>query len=288
MYLIALPITSLDPQPSVTVFFAILTQLALSGMLLLLCDLFTKQAKSNAVIQKEVMREYNAKFVHPRLNPVVRDVGTQLSALQPKGKQHSVETGVPTTLIRRSYATQSSPASTPTVERGTPSATHQTNILQPQLFTPTNPSRRDSLAQSIQQRPSTARQSLPASYNPVASTPHVPSPQPAPSNFTPAQESPYANYGKQHLGVYSHNKSPLKKATSLSNFDAPGASTASPRNSREMAALEQRSWGRPASPTKHAAAAPARHSSGSGTNGGGSFAHLARQQWQQERYPSRW
>ncbi|EHK43485.1 hypothetical protein TRIATDRAFT_301283 [Trichoderma atroviride IMI 206040] len=43
-----------------------------------------------------------------------------------------------------------------------------------------------------------------------------------------------ANYGG-NMGVYSHNKSPLKKVMDRGAFNEP----ASPRNSREMAALEQ-------------------------------------------------
>jgi hypothetical protein len=68
---------------------------------------------------------------------------------------------------------------------------------------------------------------------------------PVPLSATSANST---NFGG-NMGIYSHNKSPLKKSISLGTFDG----AASPRNSREMAALEQqRHLAQPGSPTKHA------------------------------------
>jgi hypothetical protein len=104
------------------------------------------------------------------------------------------------------------------------------------------------------------------------------------------------------LGVYTHMNSPLKKATSLGDMNG---SYASPRNGREMAALEQRELAermvRQSSPFKgenrRATTAQLDQGgviTGSGGSGTGSFAHspekLARaraSRWTQERFPTR-
>lgn len=221
-YLLALPLAPLDPQPSVTVFNAIVMQMVLSGQMLFLSSRFAQQAKDNAIIQKEVMNEYNIKFVHPRLNPVVRDVGTQVAAEHSPQGRGFVQVGTPTTLIRKSYVT-----------RGTSQAGHDNTLssghgssMRPQMYNPTAPRHsEEAIPTNVDQPRSTFKQFMMADQ----ATGSAPSPMPL-----SATSANTANYGG-NMGIYSHSKSPLKKTRDIGTFNEP----ASPRNSREMAALEQ-------------------------------------------------
>ena len=95
----------------------ILLVLLLSAQLLLLCSSFSQQSKDSAVIHKEVLNEYDAKFVHPRTQLLMRDAGTQYS-----GRKHthsglprynedggSVDIYTPTFVIRRGFNTRPNP-----------------------------------------------------------------------------------------------------------------------------------------------------------------------------------
>lgn len=267
VYLVFLPLAPLDARPSVTVFNTLILQIIISVPLLAFCILFAQQAKDSAIIQKEVMHEYDTKFVHPRLHPVVRDVGTQFSEddAQPKHLRKFVQTGTPTIQIQRTFQTHSNPytrATEPSYERdATP-----TNVLKPQMFTPPTVSRRSEMfAPNSIQKSASVRKSLPAGYTTAG---------------TSTGSNP--NFGGS-MGVHSHRNSPLKKATSLSDINA--RQTASPRNSREMAAYEQRNWGQ-GTPSKNNDNRRLRESSTGATNN--PFASMARNQPPPERYPSRW
>ncbi|KAL7933698.1 hypothetical protein V8C35DRAFT_303630 [Trichoderma chlorosporum] len=224
-YLLSLPLAPLDPQPSVTVFNAIVMQVLLSGQMLFLSSRFAQQAKDNAIIQKEVMNEYNTKFVHPRLHPVVRDVGTQVAAEHsPKGRGF-VQVGTPTTLIRKSYATRA----TSYTDYDNTLFTDRNNAMKPQMFDPNTHVHSQTTPNNIIQPRSipTFRQHMMADKVAAPSS----SPAPVPLSTSSANTT---NLGG-NMGIYNHVKSPLKKTIDLVNFNEP----ASPRNSREMAALEQ-------------------------------------------------
>ncbi|PHH66815.1 hypothetical protein CDD81_5947 [Ophiocordyceps australis] len=261
VYLLFLPVAPLDARPSVTVFNALVIEVLLSAQLLLLCSQFSQQAKDTAIIQKEVMHEYDTKFVHPLIYPTVRDVGTQKSQHQPVMAREFVELGTPTTLIRRTL-----------VSRGTshvgesrdmmPTAKGSSSTMNPHMSTPTGASLRSSAL----------RNSLPAPHTPRAA-------QATDGAVPPTQSHDFGGY----MGVYTHNKSPLKKATSLSSFI--DAEVASPRNSREMAAWEQRRRELPSSPTKKP---DPRQVLGAGVNSSPHpFANMGKHRPQYERYPSR-
>lgn len=55
----------------------ILTQIILSLQIIFLKSQFIQQTHDHAIINKEVMHEYDAKYVHPRLNVLKRDVAVQ-------------------------------------------------------------------------------------------------------------------------------------------------------------------------------------------------------------------
>ena len=80
VYWLFLPTTASDPRPSTTILTAVLLGGLLTVQLLMLQRSFSQQNKDTAIIHKEVLNEYDTKFVHPRTNPPVRDVGIQHDA----------------------------------------------------------------------------------------------------------------------------------------------------------------------------------------------------------------
>ncbi|KAL5595536.1 hypothetical protein FOVSG1_009225 [Fusarium oxysporum f. sp. vasinfectum] len=258
VYMIFLPLAPLDPRPSVTVLNTLVLQALISAQLLFFCSRFAQQAKDKAVIQEQVMKEYDTKFVHPRLHPTVRDIGTQFSTDQPDDYQEFVQTGTPTVQIRHGFQVHSNPYTgtnhTPEERSLTPTSN---NVMKPHMFTPPTATRRsEAFRPATSQRGTVPRHSLPAGYTSTGTSSGVQG----------------MNFGG-NMGIHTHNKSPLKKATSLNELNPQEA--ASPRNSREMAAYEQRNWGA-TTPSKKL---ESRRLTGSRPNGGGNpFAGLGRQQ----------
>ncbi|KAL1864507.1 hypothetical protein VTK73DRAFT_5833 [Phialemonium thermophilum] len=286
IYLLSLPLTPLDPRPSVTVFNCVLLQVMLTAQLLLLHSRYSQQSKDTAIIQKEVLHEYDSKYVHPHLHPVVREAGTQVSLGESGVEQEEIETGTPTTLIRRGFKTHPNPNYAkyydPDYAAATTTHSHSPNVMSPSLFTPTGNlkhSKTHSAIPSQSFRSSGFRQSLPPSIVSPSS--------PAVSTSTSTGAGPTSFGG--NLGVYSHANSPLKKATSLGDMKSPGLS--SPRNSREMAALEQRHVAerlvRQSSPLKDRGGAAQAHPSDSERQRSmNPFANPRANRFNQERYPS--
>jgi len=230
LYTIFLPLAGLDDRPSVSLAKCLLLQIVMSVQMLIMTSQYTRLQKDTAVIQREVMHEYDTKFVRPHLNPVVRDVGVQANLSTASRTRDIVEVGTPTTLIKRGFTTRPNPnyashvdpagspapssrsrafASNSTVLFGTGSNSPITHIANP--ATPVYPRSRVSLAAA-------AAAAAPLSATPLRS------------------RSSGTDFGGT-MGVYSHHKSPLKKAhPSIEHEDSVPQS---PRNSREMAAMEQ-------------------------------------------------
>ena len=114
VYFLFLPTAPQDPRPSTTVVTTIVLAALLSTQLLLLQSSFSQQCKDTSVIQKEVLHEYDTKYVHPRTQPLVRDVGTQYSTTgtsmfglpQYEPESNIVETYQPTIVINRGFHTR--------------------------------------------------------------------------------------------------------------------------------------------------------------------------------------
>ncbi|KAJ4389787.1 hypothetical protein N0V93_007259 [Gnomoniopsis smithogilvyi] len=230
MYMLALPIAPMDARPSVTVFKCLVEQAALSIMLLTLESKFAQQNKDSAHVQREVMREYDIKYVHPRLYPLVRDVGTQCGD-DGEGLDHEfVELGTPSTLIKRPFKTNPNPNYLSHIDPDSNGRSVLTSRSRSPSVTatPINRPLQSDLFPSIKARPSPLRHSMPAS-----GTRNV-SPE---KSMVNASTGTGTSYGGS-LGVFTHSKSPLKKAASSS--DMRGDTISSPRNSRELAAIEQR------------------------------------------------
>ncbi|TKA81648.1 hypothetical protein B0A49_00535 [Cryomyces minteri] len=112
VYWLFLPVAPLNPRSSVTVVTTIILELLLSLQLSMLQSSFSQQAKDAALIHKEVLHEYDTKFVHPSLNRPVRDVGTQTrtsSTASPGFRTAEVDIYTPTTVINRGFRTNPNP-----------------------------------------------------------------------------------------------------------------------------------------------------------------------------------
>ncbi|KAK1759288.1 hypothetical protein QBC47DRAFT_101858 [Echria macrotheca] len=290
-YMLFLPLAPLDPRPSVTVFKCLALQVILSIQLFLLHNGFSQQAKDTAIIQKEVMHEYDTKYVHPRLHPVVREVAVQVSITDEGIEEESVETGIPATLIRRSFQTHPNPNYMRFVDPDGAQARFQPqpeppNTMSPSVFSPTVQPRHSDVGGPFasQLRQAQLRQSLPAS--PLRHSTRAQVSSTGTSTAELSQRQSEAGFGGS-LGVWTHKNSPLKKATSLGDMNGPYAS---PRNSREMAALEQREVAermvRQMSPKKENRRATTQFDPAF-SHSPNTLAAARASRWTQERFPSR-
>ena len=117
MYWLFLPTAVSDPRPSTTIITAMVLAGLLSAQMFILQWSFSQQAKDAAVIHKEVMNEYDTKYVHPRTQPIMRDVGTQYSSSgfstnhpqQYEDENNSVDVYAPTFIINRLFRTRPNP-----------------------------------------------------------------------------------------------------------------------------------------------------------------------------------
>lgn len=273
VYLLFFPLAPLDPRPSMTVFNSLVMQLLLTVQMLLICQRFGQQGKDNTIIQKEVMREYDAKFVHPRLYPVVRDVGTQMSEDE---TTEFVHIGSPTTLLRRGFKTHGNP------HIDMPEPTTTSGYMKPRMFTSPAASRRvETLAPSGLRGTGLRGTGLRNNSLPAASSSVVA----AESVQTEGGSLPTLGRNREFeglFGVYTHNKSPLKKTFTVDDLiDQP-----LPKTSREMAAWEQHPLRGSVSPKKQSSSHKALTVSGEAQPN--SLADTGRPRPQYERYPSRW
>jgi hypothetical protein len=212
VYWLFLPVSPSDQRPSTTVVTTIILAALLSAQLLFLQSNHAQQTKDMAIIHKEVLNEYDTKYVHPRLNPPVRDVGTQYT--EPGDgidtrDQSEVVTYTPTTILRRGFRTNPNP--------------NYTKLLpQPTILTPNTafetPARY------------TRRDSTPLRTSDAA----IRQPQFRQSTSNKSNSVGMGDGGS--LGVYSHANSPLKKATSM--YDIQGGRRDMPRNSFQSAQRE--------------------------------------------------
>ncbi|KAN0104430.1 Protein of unknown function (DUF2418) domain containing protein [Hyaloscypha variabilis] len=234
VYWLFLPTLASDPRPSVTVFTTIILELLLSSQLFLLQSAFSQQEKDSAIIHKEVMSEYNIKYVHPRLNPLVRDVGTQFAGPDSETRRESgeVDTYTPTTILKREFRTNPNP--------------NYAKHLDPDN---TGGMSRRSFSSTPSATPAAYRSREPTPF--TGATPRPPLRQPQfRQSLSGAVSSGISTGDGGSLGIYSHVNSPLKKATSMYDIQGSGRRE-TPRNSFDMARQEiqdEREWSK--SPVK--------------------------------------
>jgi hypothetical protein len=218
VYWLFLPTLSSDPRPSMTVFTTILLQLLMSSQLFLLQSHFSQQVKDSAIIHKEVMSEYDTKFVHPRLNPLVRDVGTQYSGPDIDDEEDGeVDTYTPTVVLKRGFRTNPNPNYAKLLDRDNNTGITLRTLSPAPAFTPSAYNSRE-----------------PTPFTGLTPRTAIRQPQFRQSSTGGSTTSTSTGDGGS-LGIYSHVNSPLKKSTSL--YDMQGRREM-PRNSFDMAGRE--------------------------------------------------
>ncbi|KAF2188658.1 hypothetical protein K469DRAFT_748399 [Zopfia rhizophila CBS 207.26] len=223
IYHLNLPVASLDPQPSVKVVSTVFITTILSAQLLWLRTSFSQQAKDSTVLHREVLHEYNTKFVHPNLQRPVRDVMIQTITTSSSSRRRSgcrdsgvgtstdlaseIQTFTPTTIINRgfrthpnqAYASQYDPENLSSQPNPRPLRhSNQTPSLRP-------------MVNGIYTQPSTTTTTT------DFSSPIRPSNTPGPFRQPQFRPSQVGSGDGGSLGVYSHAASPLRKAAST-NF----------------------------------------------------------------------
>ena len=239
VYWLFLPTSAADPRPSVTFVTTILLAVLLSVQLLFFKRFFVQQAKDSTLIHKEVMNEYDTKFVHPNMNRPVRDVGTQTrdTATSPGGariRTREVDVYTPHTVINKGFKVNPNPAY----------ASHLTD--DPRALYATSPTKnlpRSATTPSLQ--PTFGSYSTASSFNTQMSSfgaTHEPTDifntpgKPRPMSREPATRptvreratSPMKRGDGGSLGVYSHAASPLRKSASRQLLRPDGRPQGSP------------------------------------------------------------
>ncbi|KAL8941622.1 MAG: hypothetical protein Q9216_002124 [Gyalolechia sp. 2 TL-2023] len=187
LYWLYLPIATTDDRPSTTIATTIALAALLSSQLIMLQCSFSRQSKDSTVVHKEVQHEYDAKFVHPRTRPLVRDVGTQYSSSSTStgSEVNFVETRTPSIVINRGFHTRPNPNYMKHID---PNATASPGYLS----------------------------NMPAPVQTPQFSREVSSSKPA----TAIRQQPVKPNGRSrnsdggNLGVFSHANSPLRKSAS--------------------------------------------------------------------------
>ncbi|RPB07469.1 hypothetical protein P167DRAFT_529948, partial [Morchella conica CCBAS932] len=95
---------------------ALTTQLVITAQLTLLCRFFTQQQKDKALLSRQLMHEYDTKFVQPRVSVVTRDVAVQTP--NPRtGEAGEVDTYSPM-MARQGFRTAPNPNYAPLTTAG--------------------------------------------------------------------------------------------------------------------------------------------------------------------------
>lgn len=201
-YWMLLPVLPSDPRPSVTIMTTMLLALLLAWQLTTLQGSFSQQAKDTALISKEVMHEYDTKFVHPRTQPLYRDVGTQFTeqashSAERDARYNTVDTYRPMIVIKRGFKTM-------------PNANYSPHTLPPNAVPAPTPLRQAAANNAYVSGAQVLR--TPAHLR-DASSPL----RPATAIRQPTFKPPTSDGGS--LGIYSHAASPLRKSAST-NFSS--------------------------------------------------------------------
>lgn len=216
VYWLFLPTSAADPRPSVTFVTTILLAVLLSVQLLFFKKFFVQQAKDSTLIHKEVMNEYDTKFVHPNMNRPVRDVGTQTrdTATSPGGariRTREVDVYTPHTVINKGFKVNPNPAYASHLTDD-PRALYATSPTKNLPRSATTPSLQPTFGSySTTSSFNTQMSSFGATHEPtdIFNTPGKPRPVARERATSPMKRGDGGS-----LGVYSHAASPLRKSSS--------------------------------------------------------------------------
>ena len=219
LYWLNLPVPPMDQRPSVTVVTTIAIGASLSFSLWFLRSSFAAQIRDNAVIQREVLHEYDSKFVLPSTRKVYRDVGVQVitkkssrdSSVGVHGSSgdlaSEIRTYTPTTVINRTFRTNPNPAYASQYDPDGLNSGLQSATQTPSARTYTN----------TNLNYSTTSTATGADFSSPIRPPQTPNPfrgsnMPSQPQFRPSASTSTGDGGS--LGVFSHANSPLRKSTS--------------------------------------------------------------------------
>ncbi|KAL2872328.1 Nur1/Mug154 family protein [Aspergillus lucknowensis] len=230
IYWLFLPTHLSDPRPSVTIVTTLAVTTLLSVQMSYLSSFFRQQSKDTMLVHKEVLKEYDTKFVHPRTQPLMREVGTQFSGSNPtfEEKYNRVDTFTPTFAINRGFKTSPNP--------------NYVHHVDPEGNLPRNNSFASTPIRSSNSMhtPNYLRDASPVAKTPLGS---IRQPQFRP---TPARTGDGGS-----LGIYSHANSPLRKSTP-GNFERRlhnnGDFFYTQRSARPSSPLKKSNISNPASP----------------------------------------
>ncbi len=262
----------MENRPSIVVFKTLLLQVVITVQTAALVHGFVQQAKDVQVRNKEVMNEYDTKFVHPHMNPSVRNVGTQFSTsavqtstsagpdeeIDPESSammldDEDVALGTPHTILRRGWKINPNPNYASHISPDDANAVPHRNVripnpVNPIFATPTQQIMRETGNTSALgglYGTSVSRQGTPlrtvashAMRQPNFSAARKSMGPPSAPLGSPAVNSPLraAQSGDGgSLGVYSHSRSPLKKQSSTYDIER---NKGAPSNGREAARRE--------------------------------------------------
>lgn len=192
VYWLFLPTSASDPRPSVTIVTTVVLAALLSIQMSTFVSSFSQQSKDMSVVHKEVMHEYDTKYVHPRTQPLMRSVATQFDGPD-DNKYNTVDTFTPT-LMRHGFKISPNPNYVKHVDPERSARAYMSP--RPAITTPS--------VQAGGLRTPTYGADLSPNFTPRSA---IRQPQ-----FRP---TPGAGDGGS-LGAYSHAQSPLRKATSSS------------------------------------------------------------------------
>ncbi|KAF2455206.1 hypothetical protein BDY21DRAFT_290162 [Lineolata rhizophorae] len=210
LYYLLLPARPRTPATTADVICALLLSALLALQLSWLASSFAQQAKDTALVHKEVLNEYDTKFVHPSLRPLVRDVGVQCGLEDatsrhsrsgnrqystPPNKSREVDTYTPTVILSRGFRPNPNPAYAAQYDpdnAGRDAMPHRRTSFGPTAGVP---------AASSYQQPG-------GQFRTPQGQLHLRQPPSRP----PVGTSGMGDGGS--LGVFSHASSPLKKAAS--------------------------------------------------------------------------
>lgn len=234
VYWLFLPFSTLDQTPSTTLVTLASLEILITVQLLLFQSSYAQQIKDTAIIKREVLNEYDIKFVHPRMQPrPSRDVGTQFtSSVQQTDMEvdNEVETFRPITNLRRTFQTNPNPNYAKHVSPEDPGLVprRDNEVINPFLTPLHDRPRRDNtpLRTALPNIQQPNFRSIASSGRGVVRT----------SGLNEHQSPSTASGDGGSLGIYSHTRSPLKKTTSI--YDLEKTRTSTPRNSFQAAARE--------------------------------------------------
>jgi hypothetical protein len=226
-----LPTSPLDSRPSVTILRTLLLAALITAQSFAFESFFTQQVQDKLILSKEVLNEYDTKYVHPSINRPARDVAIQTPPR--KDRQHKemgtdpipqtseVEVSREYTIINRGFRTNPNPAYASHFDRdnhlGLQDSARSRGANTPAFHTPSAYGNGYASGYTSTGTGTTYAQDM---SSPVRASETM---QP-PSGFAsmPASRPPGRKGDGGSFGVHTSAHSPLKKAASHSSMRLEG------------------------------------------------------------------